>query len=62
MKNWIATLHMFPRLYCAPVDAPERRACQFMMSHILETLTRAVAPILPHLAEEVYLYHPCKAG
>jgi isoleucyl-tRNA synthetase len=50
------------RLYCAPVDAPERRACQLVMNHILETVTRAVAPVLPHLAEEVFLYHPCKEG
>lgn len=53
---------VFFRLYCAQVDAPERRACQLVMNHILETVTRAVAPVLPHLAEEVFLYHPCKEG
>ncbi|XP_021926918.1 isoleucine--tRNA ligase, mitochondrial isoform X2 [Zootermopsis nevadensis] len=50
------------RLYCAPVDASERRACQLVMSRILEVLTRSVAPVLPHLAEEVYLCHPYKKG
>ncbi|XP_069680707.1 isoleucine--tRNA ligase, mitochondrial [Periplaneta americana] len=50
------------RLYCEAVDAPSRRACQLVVSHILEIITRAIAPVLPHLAEEVYMYHPSKEG
>ncbi|KAJ9586315.1 hypothetical protein L9F63_020023 [Diploptera punctata] len=41
------------RLYCEPADSTQRRACQFVMSHILEIVTRAIAPVLLHLAEEV---------
>ncbi|XP_067012188.2 isoleucine--tRNA ligase, mitochondrial [Anabrus simplex] len=48
------------RLYCHAQDAPSRRACQSVMRHILETVTTAIAPVLPFLAEEVFLHHPCK--
>ncbi|XP_063223894.1 isoleucine--tRNA ligase, mitochondrial isoform X1 [Bacillus rossius redtenbacheri] len=51
------------RLYCELKDDPRRRACQTVLVHILEVLTHCMAPVLPHLAEEVYLHHPqCPEG
>ncbi|PSN30029.1 hypothetical protein C0J52_26258 [Blattella germanica] len=55
-------LSLLLRLYCEPADSPQRHACQLVMGHILEIVTRAMAPVLPHLAEEVYLHHPLKKG
>ncbi|KAK2825891.1 hypothetical protein Q5P01_020105 [Channa striata] len=46
------------RLYCDPEDSLGRRSCQTALEEILDGVTRAIAPILPHLAEEVYLHAP----
>ncbi|KAM6973438.1 isoleucine--tRNA ligase, mitochondrial [Aplochiton taeniatus] len=46
------------RLYCDPEDSPGRRSCQTVLEEILDGVTRSVAPILPHLAEEVYQHAP----
>ncbi|XP_067098779.1 isoleucine--tRNA ligase, mitochondrial isoform X1 [Osmerus mordax] len=46
------------RLYCDPEDSLARRSCQTVLEEVLDALTRSIAPILPHLAEEVYLYAP----
>ncbi|XP_034530676.1 isoleucine--tRNA ligase, mitochondrial isoform X2 [Notolabrus celidotus] len=46
------------RLYCDPEDSLGRRSCQTVLEEALDGLTRSVAPILPHLAEEVYLHAP----
>uniref|UniRef100_A0A3Q2QF15 Isoleucine--tRNA ligase, mitochondrial n=1 Tax=Fundulus heteroclitus TaxID=8078 RepID=A0A3Q2QF15_FUNHE len=46
------------RLYCSPEDSLGRRSCQTALEEILDGVTRSVAPILPHLAEEVYLHAP----
>ncbi|XP_048831281.1 isoleucine--tRNA ligase, mitochondrial [Brienomyrus brachyistius] len=46
------------RLYCNAEDSPGRRSCQTVLEEILDGVSRAVAPILPHLAEEVYLHAP----
>lgn len=46
------------RLYCDPEDSLGRRSCQTVLEEILDGVTRSVAPILPHLAEEVYLHAP----
>ncbi|XP_022185794.2 isoleucine--tRNA ligase, mitochondrial [Nilaparvata lugens] len=50
------------RLYCDEEDSDRRRAAQLTMDKILQVISRVVAPILPILAEEVYLYHPSKTG
>jgi isoleucyl-tRNA synthetase len=50
------------RLYCDKKDDPSRLACQQVVGHILNTVLLAIGPILPYLAEEVYLYHPHKDG
>ncbi|XP_070776189.1 isoleucine--tRNA ligase, mitochondrial isoform X2 [Enoplosus armatus] len=46
------------RLYSDPEDSLGRRSCQTALEEILDGVTRSVAPILPHLAEEVYLHAP----
>ncbi|CAL8271749.1 unnamed protein product [Merluccius merluccius] len=46
------------RLYCEPEDSVGRRSCQTVLEEVLDGLTRSIAPILPHLAEEVYLHAP----
>ncbi|KAM9355395.1 isoleucine--tRNA ligase, mitochondrial isoform 2-T2 [Pholidichthys leucotaenia] len=46
------------RLYCDPEDSLARRSCQTVLEEILDGVTRSVAPILPHLAEEAYLHAP----
>ncbi|XP_041828619.1 isoleucine--tRNA ligase, mitochondrial isoform X2 [Melanotaenia boesemani] len=46
------------RLYCDPEDSLGRRSCQTALEEILDSVTRSIAPVLPHLAEEVYLHSP----
>ncbi|XP_061699157.1 isoleucine--tRNA ligase, mitochondrial isoform X5 [Syngnathoides biaculeatus] len=46
------------RLYCDPEDSLGRRSCQTVLEEILDGLTRSIAPILPHLAEDVYTHTP----
>lgn len=46
------------RLYCDQEESLGRRSCQTALEEILDGVTRSVAPILPHLAEEVYLNTP----
>ncbi|XP_072313687.1 isoleucine--tRNA ligase, mitochondrial isoform X2 [Eucyclogobius newberryi] len=46
------------RLYCDPEDSLGRRSCQTALEEILDGVVRSVAPILPHLSEEVYLHAP----
>ncbi|KAJ8948755.1 hypothetical protein NQ318_017924 [Aromia moschata] len=44
------------RLYCDHYDSSTRRSAQYTLLQIFETVTQAIAPIVPHLAEEMYLY------
>ncbi|XP_051942638.1 isoleucine--tRNA ligase, mitochondrial isoform X2 [Hippocampus zosterae] len=46
------------RLYCDPEDSLGRRSCQTVLEEILDGATRSIAPILPHLAEDVYAHTP----
>ncbi|KAM5238756.1 isoleucine--tRNA ligase, mitochondrial [Ctenodactylus gundi] len=46
------------RLYCETEKDPKRRSCQTALVQILDVLVRAFAPILPHLAEEVFQHLP----
>ena len=56
--NWTS----YGRLYCDHAESEGRRSGQTVMYHILEIITKAVAPVLPHLAEEVYQYKPFNTG
>lgn len=46
------------RLYCEKATSPQRIGAVDIIDDILVTLTRSIAPIIPHLAEEVWLYYP----
>ncbi|KAM6467595.1 isoleucine--tRNA ligase, mitochondrial isoform 1-T1 [Liasis olivaceus] len=46
------------RLYCEEEKDPKRRSCQTALAAVLDTVVRSFAPILPHLAEEVFQYIP----
>nr|XP_020013328.1 isoleucine--tRNA ligase, mitochondrial isoform X2 [Castor canadensis] len=46
------------RLYCESENDPKRRSCQTALAEILDVLVRSFAPILPHLAEEVFQHIP----
>ncbi len=42
------------RLYAEAPDGPDRRAAQFVLARLHDHLTRLLAPILPHTAEELW--------
>jgi isoleucyl-tRNA synthetase len=46
------------RLYCDAAAAPERRATQTALYHILDTLVRLMAPVLSFTAEEAWQHVP----
>jgi len=46
------------RMYCEAKDSQERRSGQAACHSILLKLTRLIAPLLPHTAEEVYAKTP----
>jgi isoleucyl-tRNA synthetase len=46
------------RLYCSGAESRERRSAQTALFHILDTLVRMLAPLVPFTAEEVYGYVP----
>ncbi|EAU81428.2 isoleucyl-tRNA synthetase [Coprinopsis cinerea okayama7 len=41
-------------LYANKVDSVERRAVVTLLNHILHSLSKIMAPVLPHLAEEIH--------
>ncbi len=46
------------RLYTLPADSNDRRNAQSAMFHILDSLVRIMAPILPFTADEIWRYIP----
>jgi isoleucyl-tRNA synthetase len=46
------------RLYISALDAPRRRSCQTVLWIALENLVRAIAPILSHMAEDIWQFLP----
>lgn len=48
------------RLYISAADAPRRRSCQTVLSVAIENLARAIAPVLSHLAEDIWQFLPYK--
>jgi len=46
------------RLYTSPPDSSARRSAQTAMYHILDTMTRLMAPILAFTAEEIWAHLP----
>ena len=50
------------RLYAEASDGPDRRAAQFVLARLHDVLTRLLAPIIPHTAEESWDYRPAPDG
>eukprot|EP00633_Aureoumbra_lagunensis_P005920 CAMPEP_0197310934 /NCGR_PEP_ID=MMETSP0891-20130614/9467_1 /TAXON_ID=44058 ORGANISM="Aureoumbra lagunensis, Strain CCMP1510" /NCGR_SAMPLE_ID=MMETSP0891 /ASSEMBLY_ACC=CAM_ASM_000534 /LENGTH=945 /DNA_ID=CAMNT_0042796811 /DNA_START=72 /DNA_END=2906 /DNA_ORIENTATION=- len=50
------------RLYISPTNAKRRRDCQLVLAICLDTISKLVAPILPHIAEELWHALPYKPG
>nr|XP_033791983.1 isoleucine--tRNA ligase, mitochondrial isoform X2 [Geotrypetes seraphini] len=46
------------RLYCDEEKSSKRRSCQTVLVEALDVVVRSFAPILPHLAEEVFQHIP----
>lgn len=42
------------RLYAELPDGPDRRAAQFVLARLHDVLTRLLAPLIPHTAEELW--------
>ena len=50
------------RLYISAPDEPRRRSCQTVLAQVLRTFSAALAPILPHMAEDIWQNLPYDAG
>ncbi|MFO0908763.1 MAG: class I tRNA ligase family protein [Isosphaeraceae bacterium] len=48
------------RLYAEAPAGPHRRAAQYVLATLHETLTRLLAPIVPHTAEELWDFLPAR--
>lgn len=48
------------RLYIRDAADPSRRACQTVISELLSDLLAAIAPLVPHMAEDAWLALPHK--
>jgi isoleucyl-tRNA synthetase len=46
------------RLYISAPNSFRRRSCQTVLTIILENMTRAIAPVLCHMAEDIWQYLP----
>jgi isoleucyl-tRNA synthetase len=46
------------RLYISAVDSPRRRSCQTVLAVALENLAKAIAPVLSHMAEDIWQFLP----
>jgi isoleucyl-tRNA synthetase len=46
------------RLYISAPEAARRRSCQTVLAVAVENLARAIAPVLSHLAEDIWQYLP----
>jgi isoleucyl-tRNA synthetase len=49
------------RLYAEAAAGPDRRAAQFVLARLHDHLTRLLAPIIAHTAEELWDYRPAPA-
>lgn len=46
------------RLYISDLNSPRRRSCQTVLAITLENLAKAIAPVLCHIAEDIWQYLP----
>ena len=49
------------RLYISAVDDARRRSCQTVLHSLLEGFAKSIAPILPHMAEDIWQKLPYKS-
>ncbi|MEM1369211.1 MAG: isoleucine--tRNA ligase, partial [Cyanobacteria bacterium P01_H01_bin.15] len=50
------------RLYISALDSPRRRSCQTVLAIALENLAKAIAPVLCHMAEDIWQHLPYPTG
>lgn len=50
------------RLYIASAEEQRRRSCQTVLAKTIEALAAALAPVLPHLAEDIWQNLPYERG
>jgi isoleucyl-tRNA synthetase len=50
------------RLYISAPNAFRRRSCQTVLSVALDNLAKAIAPVLCHMAEDIWQYLPYQTG
>ena len=50
------------RLYISHPDALRRRSCQTVLRVVLESLAKAIAPVLCHMAEDIWQFLPYKTS
>ena len=48
------------RLYISSADSKRRRSCQTVLAVAIESLARAIAPVLSHMAEDIWQFLPYK--
>ncbi len=48
------------RLYISSTDAARRRSCQTVLAIALDNLAKSIAPVLSHMAEDIWQYLPYK--
>lgn len=46
------------RIYISDLNSPRRRSCQTVYAVAIECLVKAIAPVLSHLAEDIWQYIP----
>jgi isoleucyl-tRNA synthetase len=46
------------RLYISAANSPRRRSCQTVLMYCLEAITKAIAPVLAHTAEDIWQHVP----
>ncbi|MEM6713989.1 MAG: class I tRNA ligase family protein, partial [Cyanobacteria bacterium P01_C01_bin.147] len=49
------------RLYISAANSPRRRSCQTVLAIVIENLARAIAPVLSHMAEDIWQNLPYEA-
>ncbi|MGD1857251.1 MAG: isoleucine--tRNA ligase [Leptolyngbyaceae cyanobacterium] len=50
------------RLYISAADSARRRSCQTVLAVALENLAKSVAPVLCHMAEDIWQFMPYETG
>ncbi|MEO1621873.1 MAG: class I tRNA ligase family protein, partial [Cyanobacteria bacterium J06632_3] len=50
------------RLYISAADSPRRRSCQTVLAAAIQNLAKAIAPVLSHMAEDIWQSMPYETG